>query len=80
MRWGLASSPMYFTIGIEEMALSSTRGGSDWIVGKRVIGCWNGLSKDVVESSFLEVFKERVDLILRDMVSRETLLVGGWWD
>ena len=64
----MACSPMYFTIGIEIMASSSTRGGSGWIVGKRVIRCWNGLPKDVVESSSLEVLKKHVNLILRDMV------------
>jgi len=55
------------------MASGCTRGGFDWILEKnifteRVLKHWNRLSREVMESPSLEVFKRHVAVALRDTV------------
>ena len=45
------------------------RSGVRKIFSDRVVGQWNGLQGEGVESPSLEAFKSRVDVALRDVVS-----------
>ena len=56
------------------MASGCTRRGTGWILGKKiftdaVMMHWNRLRREVVESLSLEVFKNRMNVTVKDMVS-----------
>ena len=60
-------------IGREGIASTCARGGSGWILGKksvseRAVRQWHRLPMEVVESPSLEMFKNHLDVALRDTV------------
>jgi len=68
---GVGLFPQVTVIGCEGMALSRTRGGSGWILGKnssqKVVRLWNRLPRNTVDSPSLEAFKKRtfISLLIR---------------
>ena len=60
------------------------QGRFTWETGKksskRAVGHWHRLPREVMESMFLEVFKNCGDVAPGDMVQRAVLVAGGWLD
>ena len=65
----LGGQPLLKVVEQEGTASSCARGGSGWILGRISSQKeWNMLFREAVESSSLEVLKQRADAVPKDMV------------
>ena len=63
---------MHLAINLDGMASHCARGDSDWMLERisslKVVRCWSGLPRAVVESPPVEMFKKCLDIVQRNMV------------